>query len=72
MSKKYNRHGTARQRYYAEYHENRMLKSYLNSVYEFGGDRAKQNGYRSWQLRFIPSFERRFVLRGVHYYIVRW
>lgn len=70
--KKANRNGNARQRYLAEWQESRMFRSYLNSDYGFKGDAAKLNGYRSWQYRHIPSFERSFVLRGVHYHVIGW
>ena len=68
--RKYNRHGTARERYLAEYHESRMFKAYLDSTYDFQGDTAKLNGYRSWQLRHIPSFKRVFKFKKVEYFIV--
>lgn len=70
MPKKYNRHGNARERYNAEYHEDRIFRSYLNSGYDFEGDVAKQNGYKSWNLRHVPSFKRHWTLRGIHYFVI--
>ena len=70
MKRKYNRHGNAKERYLAEWHESRMFKAYLNSTYEFEGDTAKLNGYRSWNLKHVPSFKRNFVFRGVSYFVI--
>lgn len=70
MKKKYNRKGNARERYEAEYHESRMFNAYLNSDWDFNGDTAKLNAYRSWQMRFIPSFIRKLNFKGVGYFVI--
>lgn len=70
MAKKYNRRGNAKQRYYAEWRDNRVFNSYLTSKWDFNGDKAQENGYKSWQLKHIPSFERVFIFRGVQYFRV--
>jgi len=68
--KKYNRHGNSKERYLAEWHENRMFKSYLTSDFDFGGDAARLNGYRSWQMKHIPSFERHINWKNVEYFVI--
>jgi len=42
---------STRERYLREYRENRMFNSYLHTDYDFGGDTARKNGYRSWVMR---------------------
>ena len=56
---------TARQRYEKEYRENRIFNSHLNSNFDFGGDAARLNAYRSWQMRFshVPNMPRFAVYR---------
>jgi len=41
----------ARWRYKREYRENRMFNSHLDSTYDFGGDIARKNAYRSYVAR---------------------
>jgi len=41
-----------RQRYELEYRECRIFNSYLDSQWDYEGDTARLNAYRSWQMRF--------------------
>lgn len=51
---------TPRQRYEQEYRECRMFTTYLDSKWDFEGDSARLNAYRSWQMRFatLPKMPR--------------